>query len=148
MNTKRIGRFSSYNNNSDSRSSSFDHLSSFYGNTGWKPYVLDWDKPLFSRHRSSLEKVLAHARKTAEKSRKFLDKIESKKQSSISRAKSIPENATIRKEYVKCGKTPCYHGKHGPYYYAYRKDHETKKLKKKYIGQYLQSLSEGKSDVN
>jgi hypothetical protein len=83
--------------------------------------------------------VLAQARKTAERSRRFIDKIESKKQSSIIRAKSIPGNATIRKEYVKCGKTPCYHGKHGPYYYAYWKDPETKKLKKKYIGQYLQS---------
>jgi hypothetical protein len=146
MDTKRIGRFSFHSNNSDFRSSqvpSFDHLSSFCRVTGWKPTLLDWDKPLFSRHKSSLEKVLAQARKTAEKSRRFIDKIELKKQSSISRAKSIPENATIRKEYVKCGKTPCYHGKHGPYYYAYWKDLETKRLKKKYIGQYLQSSSEG-----
>src|SRR5919109_5344302 len=101
MNTKRIGRFSSYDINSDSRSSSFDHLSSLYKDTGWKPSLLDWDKPLFSRHRNSLEKVLAHAKKAAEKSRRFINKIESKKQSSISRAKSIPEDATIRKEYVK-----------------------------------------------
>jgi hypothetical protein len=36
------------------------------------------------------------------------------------RAKSIPENATIRKEYVKCGKEMC-ELKHGPYYYAYWK---------------------------
>jgi hypothetical protein len=63
-------------------------------------------------------------------------------------SKSIPENSTIRKEYVKCGKTPCYHEKHGPYYYAYWKDPETKKLKKKYIGQYLQPSLEGKGDVN
>jgi hypothetical protein len=83
--------------------------------------------------------VLVHAKKAAEKSRRFIDNIESKKQSSISRAKSIPENATIRKEYVKCGKVLCYHGKHGPYYYAYWKDTETKKLRKKYIGQYFQS---------
>lgn len=61
--------------------------------------------------------------------------------SSISRAKLIPENATIRKEYVKCGKTPCYHGKHGPYYYAYWKDPETKKLKKKYIGPHQKGKS-------
>jgi hypothetical protein len=89
---------------------------------------------LFSRRGSSLEKLLARASKTAEKSRKFLNKVESKRQSSINRAKLVPENATIRKEYIKCGKTPCYHGKHGPYYYAYWKDPETKKLKKKYIG--------------
>jgi hypothetical protein len=31
----------------------------------------------------------------------------------------------------------CYHGKHGPYYYAYWKDPETKKLKKKYIGTHM-----------
>jgi hypothetical protein len=52
------------------------------------------------------------------------------------RSKSIPKNATIRKEYVNCKKPDCYHKKHGPYYYAYWKDPETKKLKKKYIGRY------------
>jgi hypothetical protein len=129
--TKRLGRFS---HPSDDNFNSFDHLLSFSKDTGLKPSLLDWDKPLFSRHSSSLEKLLAHANKAAEKSRKFLNKIESKKQSSINRAKLVPENATIRKEYIKCGKTPCYHGKHGPYYYAYWKDPETKKLKKKYIG--------------
>jgi hypothetical protein len=141
MDTKRMRRFGSYTN-SDSCSSSLDHLSSFCQDTAWKPSLLDWDKPLFSRHRNSLEKVLAHAKKTAEKSRRFIDKIESKKQSCISRARSIPKNATIRQEYIRCGKTPCYHEKHGPYYYAYWKDPETKKLKKKYIGQYFQSSSE------
>ena len=146
MDTKRKGRFGSSNNNFGSHSSSFDHLSSFYKDIGWKPSLLDWDKPLFSRYGGSLEKVLAHANKAAEKSRKFLNKVESKKQSSINRAKLVPENATMRQEYIKCGKTPCYHGKHGPYYYAYWKDPETKKLKKKYIGQYLQYSSEGKSD--
>jgi hypothetical protein len=75
--------------------------------------LLDWDKPLVSRHRDSLEKVLAHAKKTAEKSEKFINEIESRRQSSINRAKSIPENATIRQEYIKCGTTPCYHEKHG-----------------------------------
>jgi hypothetical protein len=136
--TKRLGRFS----RSDDSHSSFDQLTSFYKDAGRALSLLDWGKPLFSQHRGSLERVLTHAKKTAEKSRRFIEKIESKKQSSISRAKSIPENATIRDEYVKCGKTPCHHGKHGPYYYAYWKDHETKKLKKKYIGQYLESSSE------
>jgi hypothetical protein len=140
-NTKRLGRFSSSNSTSDSPSY-FDQLASFYKDTGQRRSSSDWNKPLFSRREGSLEKVLAHAKKTAEKSRRFINKIESKKQSSMSRAKSIPENATIRQEYVRCGKTPCYHGKHGPYYYAYWKDPETKKLKKKYIGQYLESSSE------
>jgi hypothetical protein len=131
-NTKRLGRFS----RSDDSRSSFDRLTSFYQDASW---AFDWGKPLFSQHGSSLEKVLAHAKKTAERSRKFLNKIESKRQSSIDRAKLLPENATIRQEYIKCGKTPCHHERHGPYYYAYWKAPETKKLKKKYIGQYLES---------
>jgi hypothetical protein len=45
----------------------------------------------------------------------------------------IPRNATIRLEYVKCGNPDCAE-KHGPYNYAYWKDRETKKLKKRYIG--------------
>jgi hypothetical protein len=141
-NKKRIGRFAVFNYNNSNSASPFDYPSKFE-NTDWKSSLFDWNKPLFSRHRSSLEKVLAHAKKTAEKSRKFVDKIESKKTASFNRARSVPGNATIRQEYVKCGKTPCYHGRHGPYYYAYWKDHETKKLKKKYIGQYFQSSSEG-----
>jgi hypothetical protein len=50
------------------------------------------------------------------------------------RSKSIPRNVTIKKEYVKCRKPNCYQEQHGPYYYAYWKDPETKKLKKRYIG--------------
>ena len=38
-----------------------------------------------------------------------------------------------RKEYVKCRKEICEY-RHGPYYYAYWKDPESKKLKKKYVG--------------
>jgi hypothetical protein len=52
------------------------------------------------------------------------------------RSKSIPKNATIKREFVKCRKPNCYHREHGPYYYAYWKDPEIKKLKKKYIGRY------------
>jgi hypothetical protein len=144
MDTKRKGRFSPFNNNSDSCPSFLDHSPSFYKDIGWKPSLLDWDKPLFSQYTSSFERILARAKKTEEKSRKLINRTESKNQSSICRAKLIPENATIRKEYVKCGKTPCYHEKHGPYYYAYWKDPATKKIKKKYIGQYFQSVSEEK----
>jgi len=43
---------------------------------------------------------------------------------------------SIRKEYINCGKEICQH-KHGPYYYAYWKDPESKKLKKKYIGDHM-----------
>ena len=53
-----------------------------------------------------------------------------------SRSKLIPKNATIREEFVKCKKPNCYRQQHGPYYYAYWKDPETKRLKKRYIGSY------------
>ena len=43
----------------------------------------------------------------------------------------IPTNATIRQEYVKCGNPDCQHS-HGPYLYAYWKQH--KKSNKKYVG--------------
>jgi hypothetical protein len=55
-----------------------------------------------------------------------------------SRSKSIPKNATIRKEYVKCKKPNCYSDRHGPFYYAYWKDPADKKLRKKYIGRYFE----------
>jgi hypothetical protein len=51
-----------------------------------------------------------------------------------SRSKSVPKNATIREEFVRCKKPNCYRQLHGPYHYAYWKDPETKKLRKKYIG--------------
>ena len=51
-----------------------------------------------------------------------------------SRSKSVPKNATIRVELVKCKKSNCYRQIHDPYYYAYWKDPVTKRLKKKYIG--------------
>ena len=43
----------------------------------------------------------------------------------------IPQNATIRQEYVKCGNPDCQNA-HGPYLYAYWK--ENKKLTKRYLG--------------
>ena len=51
-----------------------------------------------------------------------------------SRSKSVPKNATIREEFVKCKKPNCYRQQHGPYFYSYWKDPDTKKLKKRYIG--------------
>jgi hypothetical protein len=59
----------------------------------------------------------------------------------VTRAKSTPENATIRMEYVKCEKEMC-EQKHGPYYYAYWKDSESNKLKKKYIVTYIPSAKD------
>jgi hypothetical protein len=70
------------------------------------------------------------------------NKEKSKRLACQNRSKSIPKNATIRKEFVNCKKPNCYHKEHGPYYYAYWKDPITKKLKKKYIGRYYYSVNE------
>ena len=138
-NTKRLGRYHnlSANNNDDNSSSQlyFDELASFYKENSRKS-LADWNKPFFGHNHTSLEKVLSDANKAIEKSTKFINKIKSRQIVCANRTKSIPENATIRKEYIKCGKEIC-EQKHGPYYYAYWKDPETKKLKKKYIGNHI-----------
>lgn len=94
-----------------------------------------------------MQEVFENANKAIEKSTKFLNKIKSRQLACADRAKSIPENATIRKEYIKCGKKICGQ-KHGPYYYAYWKDPESKKLKKKYIGNHKPDHKELKNDCN
>jgi hypothetical protein len=64
----------------------------------------------------------------------LLHKLENDEKRTKDNFSNVPSNATIRKEYVKCGKLSC-EIKHGPYYYAYWKD-SNKKLKKKYLGKY------------
>lgn len=91
------------------------------------------DKLLYGHKHTSLEKVLSDANKAIKKSAKFINKVKSRQLACINRVKSIPENATIREEYIKCGKEIC-EEPHGPYYYAFWKDSQSKKLKKKYIG--------------
>jgi hypothetical protein len=109
--------------------------SSLYEDNGPKSLV-DWNKPLFGHKSSSLQKLLANANKAIERSTRLINKIKSRQLACANRAKSIPKNATIRKEYINCGKQMC-ELKHGPYYYAYWKDPESKKLKKKYIGDHI-----------
>ena len=68
---------------------------------------------------------------------------------SIKNFESVPKRATIRVEYMKCGKSSCcicnsideykefqkYERFHGPYYVAYWRDKKNHgKLKKKYLG--------------
>ena len=92
----------------------------------------DFDKPIFFpthfvNSQNNVESVLNH-------SRNFIYQIKQKLHSddnNINR-KSLPDNVTIRKEYIKCGKECCKRCKHGPYYYGYWR--EKGKLKKKYIG--------------
>jgi hypothetical protein len=102
-----------------------------------KAKFLDLQKLLADREEKPRPfwKVLRDARKTAEYAENFIKKHELIESACANRAKSIPKNATIRKEYVNCKKPNCYRGRaHGPYYYAYWR--EDKKTKKKYIGQY------------
>jgi hypothetical protein len=61
-----------------------------------------------------------------------------------SRLKSVPKNATIREEFVECKKPNCHRHLHGPYYYAYWKDPESKRLKKRYIGRHYCTEDEQK----
>ena len=70
-------------------------------------------------------------------------KTKSEELTCINNSRNLPINATIREEYVTCGKSDC-RCKHGPYYYAYWKD-DSGKLKKKYIGKYPPSIDKHKS---
>jgi hypothetical protein len=86
----------------------------------------------------SFDRLMKEANKLIARAEKLNNKDESGKQACQSRSKSIPKNATIRREYVKCKKPNCYPDRHGPFYYAYWKDPGTKKLKKKYIGRHFE----------
>jgi hypothetical protein len=70
-----------------------------------------------------------------EHSNNFIYKTEAKKQIVSERHESIPDNAIIREEFIKCGKDSCLKCPHGPYFYAYWKD-ENGKLRKRYVGLY------------
>lgn len=82
----------------------------------------------------SFDMLMKKAYKVMARYEALNNKYQSRRLACQSRSKSIPKNATIKKEFVKCKKPNCYQEQHGPYYYAYWKDPETKKLKKRYIG--------------
>ncbi len=77
---------------------------------------------------------------TKDKLKDILAKIKKFKEtenSSKNRLNSIPKNATIREDLIKCGKVNCNLCPHGPYYYAYFKDktnNNKSRLRKKYLG--------------
>ena len=52
----------------------------------------------------------------------------------LQRYETVPKNANIREEFVKCRKNNCSDCPHEPYYYTYWRDVNTKRLKKKYPG--------------
>jgi hypothetical protein len=95
-----------------------------------------WFKPM------SIEKLIEEGNKLIARVQTLNAKEESKRLACQTRSKSIPKSATIRKEYVKCKKPNCYRRQHGPYYYTYWKDPETKRLKKKYIGTHYYLIHE------
>jgi hypothetical protein len=103
--------------------------------------ILDWLDRINSMSRDKLmeegNKLIAHAQALDNKEKSI-------KLACQSRSRSVPKNATIRKEFVKCKKPNCYRKQHGPYYYAYWKDHETKRLRKKYIGSHYFPMDEKK----
>lgn len=84
----------------------------------------------------SFEELMVEANRLIARVRALDNKERLKKLACQSRSKLIPKNATIRKEFIKCKKYNCCYERHGPYYYAYWKDPETKKLRKKYIGRH------------
>jgi hypothetical protein len=139
-NTRRLGRYPNLSNgnndNSSGSASHFNELAWFYKESNSKE-LPNWKWHLFGHKRTPLQKVLVNAKKRIEKSTKFINKVKARDLACVGRLKTIPENATIRKEYIKCRKINCSHDRHGPYYYAYWKDPESKKLKKKYIGNHV-----------
>jgi hypothetical protein len=87
--------------------------------------LMDWNKPLLFLNSNggstSFQKAIANANRTLSKAEKLIDRIESAEYTSRVNAESIPNHATIRKEYVRCGKLGCEQEPHGPYFYAYWK---------------------------
>ena len=91
-----------------------------------------WNDPEFVSKYS--DRFFADGYALVEQTKRLSAKINSQKDLTSKNYASVPSNATIRKEYVRCGNPYCNRCKHGPYYYTYWK--ENGKLKKKYIGKY------------
>lgn len=72
--------------------------------------------------------------KTDEMTNSLIDKFKEKFDRPAQIYNSIPESASIREEFVRCKKENCNDCPHGPYFYAYWRDVNTKKLVKKYLG--------------
>jgi hypothetical protein len=105
--------------------------------------LFDWIRRISTMSRDELmeegNRLIAHAQALDNKEKSI-------KLACQSRLKSVPKNATIRKEFVKCKKPNCYRQLHGPYYYAYWKDPETMRLRKRYIGSHYYPSDKQKRD--
>jgi hypothetical protein len=82
----------------------------------------------------SAYKILSDATNTIANSRNFFGRLNKLKETSRKNYESVPKNATIRSEYIKCGNYSCRRCTHGPYYYAHWR--EKGKQIKKYLGKY------------
>jgi len=94
---------------------------------------LGWPK-LKKRINKQLERADKLIAKFDSEELRSIAKIKSEEITSANNLTNLLSNATIRKEYVRCGKVDC-PCKHGPYYYAYWRN-DSGNLKKKYIGKY------------
>ncbi|MGD1838325.1 MAG: hypothetical protein ACPKPY_09765 [Nitrososphaeraceae archaeon] len=95
-----------------------------------------------------LEKLYDRTGGVIEHAKEFINRIETRRKEVAKKSKLIPDNATIRKEYVKCNKEFCLRCPHGPYYYAYWRDNKSnkRKLKKKYLGTSCPILAQNKKN--
>jgi hypothetical protein len=97
-------------------------------------------------------KLSINVNSVIQKSFNFIEKTESQRYSLETKFESVPANATIRKEYVNCGKYNCHRCPHGPYYYSYWKENsETRDkriLRKKYIGTNHPRMENNDNDNN
>ena len=90
-----------------------------------------------------IEKLYNNTEGVIEHAKEFIDKIQTRNKEVAKKSKLIPDNATIRKEYVNCNHENCFRCPHGPYYYAYWRSNDGK-LKKKYIGTFCPKMPENK----
>jgi hypothetical protein len=70
-------------------------------------------------HKLSVKKMYEKAGLIIKQSEGLVAKMNSKREIANRNFKVIPKNATIREEYIRCGKDFCLKCEHGPYYYAY-----------------------------
>jgi hypothetical protein len=114
-----------------------DDDSIFLKPTPWPKLKERIDK-LLERHAKFIAKVEIQKLRTAAKA-------EAEQLNCINNLRKTPAKATIRQEYIKCGKEDCQQRKHGPYYYAYWKDHG--QLRKKYIGKYPPLVKDNTNNI-
>jgi hypothetical protein len=104
---------------------------------------IGWPK-LKKRINKQLERADKLIAKAKPEELRSTGKTKSEELTSTNNSRNLRRNATIREEYVRCGKPDC-PCKHGPYYYAYWRDDKAK-LRKKYIGKYYRQVENTDKD--